>query len=551
MADDSLARNAGFAPKTRDDVLNGSLDKEVSARSERPEGSFAKALKGRIGEDRFRAWFGSGTSSLRFDGQRMIVDSQNQFVADWIDKHFAGDLRMAAQDALGDGVRVDVTVAPAHSTPRHGRTPDDRAADPSRHAAAPPHHSRHAATSSRGRSAPDASHARDGSNQNGVDRAASTLFEPKPLRPALRKLESFVVGACNRLAYSAAERFAEHHDPADTSALLIYGECGVGKTHLLQGICDRYNERRGRISAARYVPAEQFTNAYITAVRERRLDQFRKEYRRLELLAIDDVHFFASKEGTQAEFMHTMDAIDLSGARLVLASDQHPRLIPQLDPALVNRLVARLIVRMDVPDQATRKAIVQQLAQRRGLPLIDSAADAIAARCQGSVREIEGVLAQLAALRDDSPTMRDQPVGLLLIDQLFRYHAPLTRTGPVRLAAILEAVCAQQQIDRADLIGRGRHARVVLARGLIAYLARELTSHSYPEIAHALGRGCHSTVHAAAKRIESLVESLDSSDEPATTDTAARTSSMLTGKHVRAMLDDARMRVRRAATGTA
>lgn len=461
---------------------NGQLARRVAVR-----------LKHRIGQERFRAWFGSDAAQLRVDGDKLRVDSQNQFVANWIDRNFAGDLRMAAREALGDGARVDVTVAPAPSPARPG---EERA--PAR---------QHDTDRTRQRRA---SSARPGDDSRPPH--APGHITPPARHVTLRKLSDFVVGECNRLAFTAAGRVAESTHAPDTAALLIYGDCGVGKTHLLQGICERYAERTGRPDTVRYITAEQFTNDYITAIRLNSLDDFRKEYRRLALLAIDDVHFLASKEGTQKEFLHTLDAIDLSGARIVLASDEHPRKIGQLNPSLVSRLVSRLVVRIEPPGRAMRLEIARRLAAQRGLTLLKSAADMIASRCTGSVRDIVGIVAQLAAIQELTPGDDPVEIGTLQIDRLIREHDPLPRSGPVRLAAIVEAVCEHRGIDRSDLIGRGRHPRVVLGRGLVAYLARDLTSHSYPEIACALGRSCHSTVHAADRRISAMVATAKNRD---------------------------------------
>ena len=491
----------------------------------------ADELRGRIGPERYRAWFDSGTTQLHVDGAKLQVDSQSQFVADWIDRHFAGELRMVARKALGDGARVDVTVVPARSKDRPGES------------------LRESAGGHPGGQADPRSHRRSGRRDK---KGAPPLAEDSPgqvrecthvPRSALRRLSDFVVGDSNRLAFTAAQRLAEGADPADAGALLIYGECGVGKTHLLQGIVERYSARKKRPSAARYLTAEQFTNEYITAVRHSTLDAFRKEYRRRELLAIDDVHFLASKTATQNEFLHTIDAIDLSGARLVLASDEHPRKIAQLSPSLVSRLVSRLVVRIDPPDRLTRVAIVKKLAEQRGLPLLDAAAESVATRCTGSVREIQGVLAQLFAMRELDPNPAGACIGSIDTDRLFRQHDPIPRTGPVRLAAIIDAVCEQTGIDRCDLFGKSRHARIVLSRGLVTHLARSLTNHSYPEIAQALGRSCHSTVHAAARRIVAKLRAAErgQTDEPhddaAPDDSPAR---------VRSMVEELRARILRS-----
>lgn len=534
MADDSRAMDAGTRKDNNAGRDNGRTHEAKDAAA-MPAGDgnlimrIARELQNRIGPQRYRAWFDTGTTQLRITDGRLQVDSKSQFVANWIDRHFSEELRTVARQALGDDADIHVTVAPARSPERPG---DDEAPPPPERAV------RHGDDVDGG----PAPRPRRGRSTSPAARMAPAHAGP---RVALRSLDDFVVGDSNRLAFTAAERMAECAGTPEALALLIYGDCGVGKTHLLQGICERYAKHCRRPNAVRYITAEQFTNEYITAVREGTLTKFRREYRRLELLAIDDVHFLASKTSTQNEFLHTMDAIDLSGARIVLASDQHPRNINQLNPALVSRLVSRLVVRIDPPDRTTRVAIVKKLAAQRGLRLLDAAAESIASRCTGSVRDIQGVLAQLAAMQSMSGADPSAEIGTLITDRLFREHDPVPRVGPVRISAIIDAVCDLNGIDRSDLFGRSRHARVVLGRGLVTHLARELTSHSYPEIAQALGRSCHSTVHAAARRIEQTLQLAE--QKVADGEHANQPGGGPAPTEVRAMVEELRARILRSA----
>jgi chromosomal replication initiator protein len=253
------------------------------------------------------------------------------------------------------------------------------------------------------------------------------------------------------------------------------------------------------------VTAEQFTNEYIAAVRDGSLEQFRKRLRRVDLLAIDDIHFFANKSATQAEFLHTIDAIDLSGARVALVSDEHPRHIRRFSQSLVSRFLSGMVVRVERPDRGTRSELVRRLARERGLDLTTAAEDLIAGRCAGSIREIEGSITRLGALVE-LDGIRGQ-IGPGTVERLLGSEGPATSGSvPIRLGSIVEAVCERLRVSREDLIGSGRHARTVVARGMVAHLARELTTHSFPEIARALGRDTHSAIHTAAKRLKALVE---------------------------------------------
>ncbi len=308
------------------------------------------------------------------------------------------------------------------------------------------------------------------------------------------------MGECNRLAYEATHRLA-----GDTlggiRSILLHGGCGVGKTHLLQALCA---ERRARCPAerVRYTTGEQFTNEYIQAVRSGEVDGFRNRVRKLDLLAIDDVHFLSNKGATQTEFLHTIDAIGQSGARIAIVTDAHPRALASFSEALISRLLGGMVVQVDSPDRDTRATLVHKLALARGLELQPPAVAAVADRMIGSVREIEGALARIAAalLLEDSSV-----ATLTLVERALASGAAASRGAPPRIGGIVEAACQALGVDRDEITANTRHRRVVLARGVVVHLARELTTLSYPEIARHLGRTAHSSAHAAAERVAGML----------------------------------------------
>ncbi|NJL30883.1 MAG: ATP-binding protein, partial [Phycisphaerales bacterium] len=226
----------------------------------------------------------------------------------------------------------------------------------------------------------------------------------------------------------------EDNDLTGVSPLFIHGGVGLGKTHLLQGICRRMLARQPH-ARIHYTTGEQFTNEFLTAVRSGKIDAFRQRIRKLDLLAVDDVHFIANKTATQQEFLHCFNAIDLAGARIVLASDQHPKLIQQFSQALVNRCVRGMVATVTTPDTSTRVKIVQTLAHRRGINLLESVVAVVAAKCPGSVRELEGTLTRLHALATLSPTTRGEDdntaglVGHTLVNRAFAAELMDERAG--------------------------------------------------------------------------------------------------------------------------
>lgn len=256
-----------------------------------------------------------------------------------------------------------------------------------------------------------------------------------------------------------------------------------------------------------YTTAESFTNAYITAVRNNRLDAFRRQLRRLDLLAMDDVEFFANKDKTQQEFLHCFDHIELAGARVVMASDSHPKLIKRFSEALVSRCVQGLVVQVQPPDVETRRALVHRLARRRGLVLDAGLDERLVAHAGRSVRELEGTLAQLHALASlDHPQGPTRRVHRGLVDKLIAGQRQLRASRPVRFDDIQATVCAHFNVAALQIAGSSRHRMVVLARAILIHLTRQMTTLSFPEIAAALGKSSHSTVVTAGQRMARQLE---------------------------------------------
>lgn len=442
-------------------------------------------LRVRIGDRKYALWFGA---NARIDilAREIRVTAPTQFAADWIGKHFSGSLNESANKYLPGKRPLTIGVHPKASPHR----PSDCAARGDANGGRVTH---------------------DDARDRGVEERST---EPRTIRSApppapregvgscWRRFEDFLVAPPNRLAYESARQVADV-DGNHLRLLFLHGSCGVGKTHLLQSICQRLKELQPS-AKVRYVTAEQFTNEYIAAIREGSIERFRKQTRRLDLLAIDDIHFLASKTATQAECQHTIDAIGFHGARMVLASDAHPRQVAKFSAALVSRFLSGMVVRVDDPDRATRLALAERFALRRGFSLAPAAIATIIDRTGTSIRELEGAVmtvAAFAALEGDSIGR-----GQVLVERALGRSVHSRVGRPVRIAEILQAVCATTGVEREDLVGPGRHRRVVTARGLAAHLAREMTTLSFPEIASALGRSSHSTIHAAAARFRALVD---------------------------------------------
>ncbi|MCL4222722.1 MAG: AAA family ATPase [Phycisphaerales bacterium] len=434
-----------------------------------------------VGADRFDRFFGQ-RARLGVNAGTLDVTVPNKFTRDLLERRFGCDLRRVLRDHAGqEGCELTLRFCVDNEAfgPEPGSPVD---APPVRAQPLAPRPRHHVASSGR--------------------RAE-----------LVHRLEDFVVGGSNRIAYAAAQRLAEGSDASAVSPLFIHGSCGLGKTHLLQGIANRFRQLNPRARVV-YYPAEVFTNEFVAAVQGNAMAAFRKIFRTADLLCIDDVHFVAGKEATQNELLHTLDAIGTGRARIVMASDSHPRSIRKFSEALVSRLVCGAVVRLDPPDLDLRSRIIERLAKRRGLPLAAGASRLIGEQVAGagesvSVRDIEGMLTQIEAVWKLLPDLAtaDGSIGAIVVQHALDMRrqglgrAEAIKQRPVQLDTIIGVVCRELEVELNDLVGQGRHRRVVLARSMAVFLSREMTTRSYPEIASAMARPSHSTIVSAYARI--------------------------------------------------
>ncbi len=441
-----------------------------------PLEALQEGLRHRLGARKYELWFQDNAQVDLFPGEVRIT-AQNQFAADWIERHFRCEVVEIARTVVTDDssvticVRSDATPAKSQPSSIAGERINSNVITPRNVA-------------------------------NSTTRKAVSASPREESGAGWKRFEDFLIAPPNRLAFESARQVAEvEKDPL--RLLFLHGSCGVGKSHLLQSICRRFRERQPN-AKVRYATGEQFTNEFIAAIREDNIEQFRRRTRRLDLLVIDDVHFLGNKTATQSECLHTIDAMGFHGARIVMASDAHPRQIAKFSAALVSRFLSGMVVKVDDPDRATRIALANQFALRRGLALPAAAIETLVDRAGTSVREIEGAVMTVAAV--NSLGGIEMGNGQILVERALG-RSTISHVGrPVRVAEILQAVCVTTGVERDDLVGIGRHRRVVTARGLAAHLAREMTTLSFPEIATALGRSSHSTIHAAAARYRSMID---------------------------------------------
>ncbi len=308
--------------------------------------------------------------------------------------------------------------------------------------------------------------------------------------------DNFVVGPSNRLAHASCVAVSQSLGTT-YNPLFLYGNSGLGKTHLLHAVCHEARRRSPGV-VTQLLSCEEFVNRFIRAIEQGNLSSFHGQFRTVDALVIDDIQFLREREQSQEEFFHTFNALYNNGRQIILTADSPPAEIPSLEERLISRFTWGLVARIDPPSYETRVAIVQKKANLRGLPLADEIAEYIARQVQANIRELEGALTTLYALA----TTMHEPVSLELARRALEGQIRLA-TRHVGITDIIEVVTRHFNVRLTDLQSKRRSQSIAVPRQICMYLARTLTRHSLEEIGGHLGGRDHTTVmHACGKIAE-------------------------------------------------
>lgn len=306
--------------------------------------------------------------------------------------------------------------------------------------------------------------------------------------------DNFVIGPSNRFACAASLAVAE--SPAKAyNPLFIYGRVGLGKTHLIQAITHKIRQLYPALKHC-YMSSEQFTNELINAIRNRSTSQFRKKYREIDVLLIDDVQFIAGKESTQEEFFHTFNALHDNRKQIIITSDRPPKEITNLEERLSSRFAWGLAADIQPPDYETRVAILRKKIKNEAIQVPDDVIHFIAAQIKTNIRELEGALIRVAAysLLEEKPVTLD--VAVMTLKDMVRETA-----RAISVEMIQKTVAEFFRVPPSELRAKKRTRNIVLPRQIAMYLARQLTAQSLPEIGNAFGGKDHTTVLHSCKKI--------------------------------------------------
>ena len=336
--------------------------------------------------------------------------------------------------------------------------------------------------------------------KSGTGRNSTALLstEASQLNPRYI-FETFVIGASNRFAHAAAVAVAEA--PAKAyNPLFIYGESGLGKTHLLHAIGAYAKELYGS-TRVRYVSSEEFTNDFINSIRDDKASVFQKRYRDLDILLVDDIQFLENKERTQEEFFHTFNTLYNANKQIVISSDRPPKQLTTLEDRLRSRFEWGLITDIQPPELETRIAILRKKAAQDKLNAPDDVLEYIASKISTNIRELEGALIRVTAFASLNRQLVDLSLAEIVLKDLIQDEGGPEITGPT----IMAQTASYFSLSVEDLCGTSRSRVLVNARQIAMYLCRELTELSLPKIGQAFGGRDHTTVMHADRKIRQLM----------------------------------------------
>jgi chromosomal replication initiator protein len=334
----------------------------------------------------------------------------------------------------------------------------------------------------------------------GTGRETGARREPESTRLNPRYVfETFVIGSSNRFAHAAAVAVAEA--PAKAyNPLFIYGDSGLGKTHLLHAI-GHYAQRLYPGVRVRYVSSEEFTNDFINSIRDDKAAEFQRRHREVDILLVDDIQFLENKERTQEEFFHTFNTLYNANKQIVISSDRAPKQLTTLEDRLRSRFEWGLITDVQPPDLETRIAILRKKAAQERLAAPPEVLEYIASKISANIRELEGALIRVTAFA----SLNKQGVDLALAEIVLKDLIPDDNGPEITSATIMAQTSVYFGLSMEDLCGSSRSRVLVQARQIAMYLCRELTDLSLPKIGQQFGGRDHTTVMHADRKIRTLM----------------------------------------------
>lgn len=423
-------------------------------------------LEASLNPQHFSTWI-KPLRLVRIDRDLVVLEVPNRFVLDWVRDNYAKLIQQVLSELSAVSYRLQIDVA--------GQVKEK--------------------ISSEQRS-------RQASKEPGTRQSEVILQKDGQADVNLNRkytFEEFVAGSSNQFAFAAAMAVA--NNPATTyNPLFIYGGVGLGKTHLINAIGNALLKKSPGMRIC-YYTSEKFTNELINSIRYNRMDEFHKKFRSMDILLIDDIQFIAGKERTQEEFFHTFNTLYESHKQIVVTSDKFPKEIPGLEERLRSRFEWGLIADIQPPDVETKQAILKMKAEKNKIYVPEEVFQFLANASSSNVRDLEGYLVRLSAYSSLTST----PINLETARKVLK-DILVERSRELSVEEIIKKVCVHFNVNMKDIKSSKRLKAVVLPRQVAMYLARQLTSSSYPEIGDKFGGKDHSTIIHAIRKVEKLME---------------------------------------------
>ena len=461
------------------------LDVHQPSASVPSDNALGKAVRLAIGDQNFCHWF-ENRSRFEATGNQLIVHVANPFICSWIMKRFRQQLTTAAVDLLGQSagftVHVDGTLGGKTDAAKKTESKSPQTAPETTSATSKSNLQTRASVSAELQRTDD----------------PTRLTTRQPVRRRFRSFQSFVPGPCNELSIMAARQISEA--PGERfNPLYLHGSTGVGKSHLLESIYGEIRKTRPELNVL-FLSSESFTNYFTSALANRSVPSFRQRFRNVDVLLVDNIEFLGNKNATQEEFLHTIDQVTDHGGQLVLTSDRHPRLLTKHREELTARFVGGLVCKIEKPAECTRRKLVESLALPHRDQLSNGALSYIASHGGRNARELQGSVNSLvchAALQQGRITTAQ---ARSLLGNLKEESRHLIRINDVE-----RVVCEAFGVSAEDMRSKTRRKAISCPRSVAMYVARNLTRVAWREIGQYFGGRDHSTVVAAAKRVNGWV----------------------------------------------
>lgn len=434
-----------------------------------------------LSKDIYATWF--ETLRPRSDDSGILeLEAANEFSRIWLEDNYLDLIRDKACVAAGQEIMVRITTAPELSSSEESSSSEPRQANSNR------------MTTS----------VRESRMYSGRGYRDEDSADDKGRNPSLNPrntFENFIVGPSNQLAHAAATAVADAPGKA-FNPLFVYGDTGLGKTHLMHSIAHAIQRNRPDARVV-YLSCEKFTNKFLRAIRENSLDSFRRFYRKVDVLLIDDIQFLEGKERTQEEFFHTFNELFESQRQLCLSSDRPASEIAKLESRLISRFQWGMVTDIQPPDLETRAAILKKKALTMGVDLIpEEVLHFLASRITRNVRRLEGALLKVGTYA----RLLNQPVTLRKAEELVQDILQEEVQNQVTIERIQRKVAEVYDLRMGDMQNRRRPSHIAFPRQVAMYLSRLLTSHPLKEIGDAFGGRDHGTVIHAVKTVENMME---------------------------------------------